>query len=384
MTAGCCCRTRRSLWHAFLIFNIVISLGAVSSFALRPSSFARPRRRRDASAKKPTHQQKSALQVGGDNDDETQQTLILPVFPLRKSVRVPSEALTLNLYEPRYLQLAEYVLKQEQQWFGAMYSSKKPQFVAKGDGPIVPMVEPGDVGVVCSVLFHEEAMVPVSRDDGPRRRRIKLKGLAIGRFRIEQVLHNGYGRGSICDGDSTVKPLPFILVEASRIDDIPTTTISQEDQAELEKRLYTTILERKGMTEQILVDLWGDLVLGDESSDGEEAAQAARRFEVLLPSHLKKDSINKRASTSRESRELKVIEKVLASWAFDSTISIEDQRSQIFSFAVSSAAAAPENSVDGRLLMRLLEGRSSYDRLQYAYDEMQKSKSWQTIFSSFL
>jgi hypothetical protein len=383
MTADCC-RTLRSLWHAFLILYIVISLGAVSSFAFRPSSFARPRRRRDACAKKPTHHQKSALQLGGrDNDDDTQQTLILPVFPLRKSVRVPSEALTLNLYEPRYLQLAEYVLKHEQQWFGAMYSSKKPQFIAKGDGPIVPMVEPGDVGVVCSVLFHEEAMVPVSRDDddGPRHRRIKLKGLAIGRFRVEQVLHNGYGGGSICDGDSTVKPLPFILVEASRIDDLPTTTISKEDQVELEKRLFTTILEREEMTDQILFDIWGDLVLGDESSDGEEAAQAIRRFEVLLPSHLKKDSINKRASTSQKSRELKVIEKVLASWAFDSTISTEDQRSQIFSFAVSSAAANAQ-SVDGRL--RLLQGRSTYDRLKYAYDEMQKSKSWQTIFSSFL
>ena len=51
-----------------------------------------------------------------------EKTLVLPIFPLRKVVRLPTEELILNLYEDRYLAMAEYILKPNAgaQIFGAL------------------------------------------------------------------------------------------------------------------------------------------------------------------------------------------------------------------------------------------------------------------------
>ena len=319
-------------------------------------------------------QARQTIQDGAQ--EETLETFVLPVFPSRKSVRVPSEALTLNLYEPRYLDLAEYVLKHEPRWFGALYCSKKPQLIRGGEGPITPMVEPGDIGVVCSVLFDEDAMTPIFRNsnDGRLRRRIKLKGLAIGRFRIEKVLQNGYGGGLLCDQDESIKPLPFILVEASRVDDMPEVPGTEEDKRafHLEEKLFRSFIEKEGMQKKMVADLWGSLV-----SERDDVNLAARSFEVLLPSHLKENG----NTSAQESHEMEAIEKALSSWAVGSSISFEDQRHQIFSFAVSSAAAPEKPANDALVLLRCT---STYDRLRYAYDELQRSQSWLSIFSNLL
>jgi hypothetical protein len=72
----------------------------------------------------------------GSNSDpvalETCSLATLPVFPLRKSIRLPTESLTLNLYEDRYIALSEFILEQKQPIFGALYSSDKPQIVKAG------------------------------------------------------------------------------------------------------------------------------------------------------------------------------------------------------------------------------------------------------------
>ncbi|GAX23604.1 hypothetical protein FisN_12Hh175 [Fistulifera solaris] len=125
----------------------------------------------------------------------------IPVFPLRRTVRLPTESLTLNLYEERYLKLAEYVLQQEHPYFGAIYSSNKPQIVRNGTGPIVPLFERGDVGVLFLVLDSEESMIPTR--GGIPRRRIRLVARGSVRFQIEKILENGYDDSS------------FILVEGN-------------------------------------------------------------------------------------------------------------------------------------------------------------------------
>jgi Lon protease-like protein len=141
----------------------------------------------------------------------TQSTVLfgipIPVFPLRRTVRLPTESLTLNLYEERYLKLAEYVLQQEHPYFGAIYSSNKPQIVRNGTGPIVPLFERGDVGVLFLVLDSEESMIPTR--GGIPRRRIRLIARGSIRFQIEEILENGY--------DSS-----FILVEGNVFSDQPT------------------------------------------------------------------------------------------------------------------------------------------------------------------
>ena len=69
------------------------------------------------------------------------QIIELPIFPLRKTARFPTDFLKLNLYEERYLALAERILQEngvEGCTFGALYTSNKAQVVSnKGCGPIV-------------------------------------------------------------------------------------------------------------------------------------------------------------------------------------------------------------------------------------------------------
>lgn len=306
---------------------------------------------------------------------QTGDSFVLPIFPLRKSVKLPCEALTLNLYEPRYLELAEYVLDMSgkpSRWFGGMHCSKKPQFIREGDGPIVPMVEPGDVGVVCDVLYDEEGMVP--GDDGAPQRRIKLKALAIGRFRIEKVLQNGYGGRSLWDEDEKTEPLPFILVEASRIDDAPIIRGSKEenDVVELEAKVYKLMKARDRLKDELLANLWGCL-LSDVVSD---RVKADELLNALLPAPLD-GGVESTLSMDR-SQEVEAIDKSLSSWINPSIVTALDQRRQIFSFAACSIAA-PEKRVTESL--PLLKGTSTYERLMYTHEKLKRSQSWLSIFS---
>jgi hypothetical protein len=167
-------------------------------------------------------------------------SVLLAVFPLRKRARLPTDELTLNLYEERYLAMSEFILSQQSStlykissrkaglsktvpFFGALYSSDKPQIITQGGtAPIVPILQPGDVGVLCMVLDWVDGMIPTSRfskeddadqkmvkdgrtDTEPMRRRIRLNALAVGRFRIDRIVH---------DGTLLEDQPPFILVEA--------------------------------------------------------------------------------------------------------------------------------------------------------------------------
>lgn len=197
-------------------------------------------------------------------------SLRLPLFPLRKRVRFPTDQLTLNLYEDRYLQMSEYILfhqqKQQQQQqqrklqqssnisvpiFGVIYSSDKPQLIAKGSDPIVPMLDPGDVGVICVVLDWMDGMVPTGmslssiRSETPSlRRRIRLNAIAVGRFSIERIVHDGTGCSSSTtknndddydhpdddDGDGEVREmLPFILADTKVLIDDYTLDVVDKD-----------------------------------------------------------------------------------------------------------------------------------------------------------
>lgn len=151
----------------------------------------------------------------------------LPVFPLRKAVRVPTEALTLNLYEERYLEMSQCILREEEEMlFGAVYSSDKPQIV-RGNGPIVPLVGTGDVGVLFKVVHHDEAIIPTVGSHS--RRRIRLEAVGIGRFVISKIVHPGY----VVETPHT----PYIVAEVELImDDEP------EDTSDLRETLSRLVL----------------------------------------------------------------------------------------------------------------------------------------------
>ena len=157
--------------------------------------------------------------------------LNLPIFPLRKKVRFPTDKMNLNLYEPRYLALAERVLEQEQAIYGAIYCSQKPQMVSYGGlDPITPIVEPGDVGLLCEVYSSNtrpskdtgsiedgNQLMDDQRNTKEQKRRIQLSARGVGRFRIEKVLKKGYSLNGAQDiGNDDI---PYIVVEASLLKD---------------------------------------------------------------------------------------------------------------------------------------------------------------------
>ena len=88
--------------------------------------------------------------------------LELPVFPLRKKVKVPTDFVMLNLYEERYLALMDRVIASEDQLFGAIYAGQKPHVVRGGRAPATPIIVPGDCGVICQLLTHCEETVTVA------------------------------------------------------------------------------------------------------------------------------------------------------------------------------------------------------------------------------
>jgi len=121
-------------------------------------------------------------------------------------------------------------------------------------GPIVPMIEVGDVGVLCWVQqYSQEGWVPTvsglstaTNGNGTtttttttltgsntaalqqrRRRRIRLETRGSVRFQITNILHDGYGGGnyqrSARTSIASSPSLPFILVEAKLYLDEMTT-----------------------------------------------------------------------------------------------------------------------------------------------------------------
>ncbi len=201
--------------------------------------------------------------------DDVGQTLRLPVFPLKKSVKLPTEEITLNLFEERYLEMAKFVLRQRPGpcFFGALYCAMKPQIVSAGMGPTTPIVELGDIGVIFLVEENEEGMIPAL--DGSLRRRIRLRGVAIGRFRIEAIIQNGYGSSSA----------PFILTEASKVEDEMIEAASKDDILVVD--LQTKLRQKLGKS----TEFKEERNFIKEREDEEDATLGSNSFDDRFASH---------------------------------------------------------------------------------------------------
>jgi Lon protease-like protein len=150
-------------------------------------------------------------------DTTTQRIAYLPIFPLRKTLRLPTESLTSNLYEERYLAMATDILQQPNPSLGAMTFMNRPHMVKSGVGDIVPMVKPGDIGVVFHVESHEDDPIPTI--GGDHRRRIRLEARGGLRFRVDQVLCNGFDSHTFTLANQSDSNLPYIVVSATVVHD---------------------------------------------------------------------------------------------------------------------------------------------------------------------
>lgn len=185
-----------------------------------------------------------------DKNEENNSELFfeLPIFPLRKLVKYPTNFLTLNLYEERYLQLADYILKNDQSMeginqaqvqeqktsniFGALYCSHKAQIVKQEiqtkenneiDGnsddneiissTVTPMIQKGDIGTIYSILRHSEV---TNFEKYKKGRRVQIFSIGISRFKVEEIIHSGY---DFRENNKNKNDNPFILVKASHVHD---------------------------------------------------------------------------------------------------------------------------------------------------------------------
>ena len=295
---------------------------------------------------------------------------VLPVFPLRKSVKLPTETLNLNLYEPRYLAMCDYILGNRPKGsstntnnnssakgstpmvFGAIYGSDKPQLVQDGgNGSIVPMFEPGDIGTLFSVEQFEEGVRPTNGG-----RRIRIRGLGVGRFQIRRILHNGYGGGDKEYGDQ--EALPFILVESERIGDVPISTDSQREKRwlDLERDVKKLMMNSLAMKQGKFLNDSSDTI-SDETNSKEDAlissedvtnlatGNSIRRFGVMdffSEDFLRSDTLAPRDDAMTKLEQVKLRE--------------------LFSFAALLTLLPERNPKD---MIRALQMASALERLEY-------------------
>lgn len=229
----------------------------------------------------------------------------LPIFPLRKVPRLPTDRLTLNLYEERYLELAEYILHQTTTTsssqpfqdnklgiFGALYTTHLPQVVPQGTGPIVPVLSVGDIGTL--FVVHKETVqderVPFDRKDPSLlRRRMKLLGLGVCRFEICKILSDGTAPVS----SSPTKDYPFLLVQAKVV--LDDANVIEKNQLYANDSSYSKLIvsakrQLDGQEEDSMANVLKVLLFPDKDDNSSSSVQLARRIRTLLSQLAERDS----------------------------------------------------------------------------------------------
>ena len=275
-------------------------------------------------------------------DDYCSLPSVLPVFPLRKSVKLPTETLTLNLYEERYLAMSDFIVSRQNDGpmvFGAIYGSDKPQMVAKGVGPIVPLFEPGDIGTIFSVVRMQEG---VRASTGGRR--VQIFGVGVGRFRIERLLHNGYG-GGVAVKEQGEDPLPFILVEPSRVQDMELNEMERQQVINLQEEFQKSMKGRR-------------LPAVDESEE-ESSDKIEREKENASTATSISDSLTQKKLTADD---------FLLGMAPLDTMEIDQSYLlELFSFAAISSLTPNGSSKDMRRVLRMT---CALQRLEYLQQDL--------------
>jgi Lon protease-like protein len=162
---------------------------------------------------------------GSDNTRHHPILLIrLPIFPLRKFPKVPTDSLTLNLYEDRYLQMSKEAIlptmtRSGSSVLGALYVADLPQIVPKGRGPITPIVQVGLIGTLFMVEDFQLDDIPTVRQDFNRQQRARLNARGVARFRIDTIVSDGTGLPLDEVEGGKKEDLPYLLVNATLVSD---------------------------------------------------------------------------------------------------------------------------------------------------------------------
>jgi hypothetical protein len=252
--------------------------------------------------------------------EQNAKSIILPIFPLRKRVKFPTEPLKLTLWEDRYKDLSRYVMDNPVNLglepdlcmpvFGALYCSHKTQIVKGGIKPITPLVEAGDVGIICGVtssqVFINGEEVDSGRKDESSVEKIRLWAHGLTRFRVKRILSDGLDEASEGKGGS----LPFILVEGTRLDDID--VFEPGEDREIERMLEELL--RRGDLEFDAASLL-DKMYAYTFQEGDEKRQKQQMLSFALTAQLEAtapadEMLSMLQNTSTTAR-LKYLEKKL-------------------------------------------------------------------------
>jgi hypothetical protein len=260
----------------------------------------------------------------------------LPIFPLRKSVKYPTDDVPLTLYEERYLSLADHVLYGKNRGaspvvpsmvFGAWHCSAKSQIVR--NNTITPLIEVGDVGVLCHVVYHKDEMISTldSSECKLLRRRVTIVGVAVHRFRVEKIIFNGFDGTDVC---------PYIVVLAARICDITYSHLDYYTRLEwLEKKLWDEWNERNSINDKgasALKQYPSTKALGSFENVRARAQQVLSFFDSNDQDSFSNFRFN--VSTSNDERN-------------DLPYSNPENWHEYLSFAIISALATPAYNTDG-------------------------------------
>lgn len=178
--------------------------------------------------------------------------------------------------------------------FGAMYCSHKSQIIRDGINPVTPIVEKGDVGIVCSVLssqvFIDGNEVERIYINDENVQKIRLNSIAVGRFRVEEVLSSGYETEKLGNDDQK----SFIVVKGSRIDDEEIHGTNLDTQISTASSTLERLLESIGNVDESTTD--AKLASGDFSWAFQKGSNESQQRQLL--SFIFSSKLESKASTN--------------------------------------------------------------------------------------
>jgi len=191
-------------------------------------------------------------------------------------------------------------------------------------------------------------------------RRINLRGFAVGRFRIEEVLRNGFcdDEGSSFEGDDH----KFILVEASRVNYSISTDQKSKYIAYVENEISGAILDDKDSLFKSGVQVEEDIQY--------EPSLMSDKFAPWFPQEIREMSKNDDAVLSG----IQSMDRALKAWRRASEDgNIDEQRQELYSFDVLSRLVSKMPAID---MVEMLETRSTVKRLEYVKRKCNKKRFW--------
>ena len=258
--------------------------------------------------------------------------------------------------------------------FGGIYSPPLPSvLIPSSYDRVTPMVSAGDIGTIFEAVGAEGVGVC---------KPVKVKGLGVGRFKVDRVISNGYDY-FFDEADESRPPresserrpcekkLPYILCECSWYDDVEVKacehsgSIREKVRAE-EKKLLSSMMRLEDLVEE----MWRSPEGGcGKDVESDESYLSAHRFSPLSCGEYTVDSNNQRLEKCYN---MPCSSSLLPSW---SSSSLEVERSLLFSMSVATSLT-DGCDVSQSEARRILECRSVVERMQTCRKIIEDGTKW--------